>query len=294
MSFSLCGTRLRIGLPFVVLLAAYAFLGLGIEAAIAFLSVAAHEAAHALVASAYDLRVDSVELTPFGGVARLSGYMEQDPYVEISVALAGPASSFLLAGIATVLWRVGMLQGEAPSMLIDINLLLGAANLIPALPLDGGRVARASLSKRVGYRRATGLVGSIGKALAAGAVMLGTMLALAGRLFPNLIVYGLFGYMFASSEQKRVAYDSFSLMIRRKQSLAKQGVVRTQDLTAISSISLEQVVRAFSARHYSTVTILGADMRPVGTLNETEIVEHILSGRGRETLAEILNTPYKP
>jgi len=287
--FSILGTRFFIGLPFISLMAAYALFGMGWEAAIAFLSVAAHEAAHALVASAYDLEIESVELTPFGGVARISGLMQQDPYVETSVALAGPASSFLLAGLSAYLWRAGLLPDGPPGIMLDVNVMLGLVNLLPVLPLDGGRIARANLSKSIGFKQATWAISALGRALAIVALLAGLILWYAGIPYPNLLVYAAFGYIFARTEQKSASITGFSILIRRKENMARQGIIHTQQMTAMHYISLERVANGFSSRHYSVVTILDDNMRQVGTLSEAEIVEQILAGNGRLSLGEALS-----
>lgn len=290
LSLTICGTRFQIGWPFLILLIIYALLGMGFEATIAFLSVAAHEAAHALVAGAYDIEIECIEILPFGGVARLDGPLELDPHAETSVALAGPASSFLLAGAASMLWRLGMLSGSA-SFLIDFNILLGLVNLIPVLPMDGGRVARACLSSRVGHRAATTTITRLGKWLSAAAFLSGVGLLTTGRFIPNLLIYSTFGYVYASVESERAAIASVALLLRRKERLAREGVIATQNLTALSSVSLDRVARAFLPRRYVTVTVLDDKHRPLGMVTESDIVEAILSGHGRAPLIDLLKNP---
>jgi stage IV sporulation protein FB len=282
------GTRFLIGWPFLGLLLAYSLLGMAREALIALLSVSCHEVAHALVASAYDIRVEAVELVPFGGVARVSGLMEFDPRVETPVALAGPAGSFLLAALGAFLMRAGIAPQDA-GIIIDTNLLLGALNLLPALPLDGGRVARASLAMRAGFRQATLSTALMGKAVAVLVALVAFLLATAGQFWPNLLIIAAFIWAFAAGEQTRAEYAFFRFLLSKKDGLGKSGMLLQENFSALSSLTLDRVARSFSPRRYSVITVLGSALEPIGTVDETQVISAILSGRGRDTLGDLVS-----
>jgi len=119
---------------------------------LAFGSVLLHELGHALVARHLGVRVPRIELHFFGGAAQMADQPRSNGD-EIAIAAAGPAVSFGLAGLSLLLaqlFAVPLFQ-----LLAYINLILGAFNLIPALPMDGGRILRALLSRRMGFLRAT-------------------------------------------------------------------------------------------------------------------------------------------
>ena len=119
---------------------------------VAFASVIVHELGHALVARHLGVRVAGIELHFFGGAAKIVD-PPRTPGDEIAIAAAGPAVSFAIAGVSTLLAQVAF----APlfGALAWINLLLGAFNLLPAFPMDGGRILRALLQRRLGHLRAT-------------------------------------------------------------------------------------------------------------------------------------------
>jgi stage IV sporulation protein FB len=281
------GTKFGIGWPFLVLLAVYCLLGMAREAVIALLSVACHEVAHALVASAYDIRVESVELVPFGGVARVSGLMEFDPRVETSVALAGPASSFLLAALGAALMRAGIAPQDT-GLIVDFNLLLGVLNLLPALPLDGGRVTRAVLATRTGFREATRSTALLGKALAVLLALAALFLVSMGQFWPNLLIISAFIWAFAAGEQARAEFAFFRFLLTKKEGLGKSGMLLQEHFSALSSLTLDRVARSFSPRRYSVITVLGSTLEPIGTVDETQVIAAILSGHGRATLEDLV------
>lgn len=139
-----------------------------------------HELGHARVAQHYGIKVVDIVLWPLGGMARMAEIPEK-PKVEIMVALAGPAVNFVIAAIAglTMLaiefnpW-INPLEDEmagrfGPSFLALIlvtNLMLGAFNLIPAFPMDGGRVLRAALASRSDWLKATERAVLVGRYIA--------------------------------------------------------------------------------------------------------------------------------
>jgi Zn-dependent protease len=153
---SLFGFPIHVNVTFLLLLGIVG-LTMGTVDAIAFVllafaSVVLHELGHALVARRLGVNVSRIELHFFGGAAQMTD-QPRSARDEIAIAAAGPAVSFALAGLSAILavltgaWLFGTLAW--------INLILGAFNLIPALPMDGGRILRAYLSRRMGFLRAT-------------------------------------------------------------------------------------------------------------------------------------------
>jgi stage IV sporulation protein FB len=166
-----------------------------------FSIVVLHELGHALAARRFGIATRDITLYPIGGIARLD-YLPQKPWQEISVAIAGPAVNFVLAGIMYVLspLAAGTVGGMLMSRFIAINLGLGLFNLIPAFPMDGGRIFRALLTLKQGYLNATKTAASTGKVVA---VLLGST-----GLFlnPMLIFIAVFIWIAGSSELRMVEY----------------------------------------------------------------------------------------
>lgn len=181
----------------VVLLGALQWGGFGAEGALfgavltllTFASVTLHELGHSLVAQAFGIPVKDITLYPIGGVAQL-GKRPKTPGQEFLIALAGPAVNVVLVGVLGALgaWAFGgqalvdallHARTEHPSlitllaMLISSNAVLALFNMVPALPMDGGRVLRAVLSWWVGPEKATKASALIARVLAAALFALG-------------------------------------------------------------------------------------------------------------------------
>ncbi|HEX7836660.1 MAG TPA: site-2 protease family protein [Kofleriaceae bacterium] len=171
------GFPVEINLSFLLLLAVVylAFGGLeGVQVVgLAFASVLVHELGHALVARRLGVHVSGIELSFFGGAAKMV-QMPRSADHEIAIAAAGPAVSLMLAGAgfglgvvlhSPLLWQIG-----------GVNLVIAGFNLIPALPMDGGRILRALLTRRMDFVRATDIAVGIARAVAIGFGIFGLIL----------------------------------------------------------------------------------------------------------------------
>ncbi len=145
-----------------------------------FMSVLTHELSHSVLAKRQGIPVHGITLFIFGGVSRLS--REPDgPWKEFVIAVIGPVSSLLLAGIFGGAWyALGRGNSTLEVMLFLLawsNFSLGVFNILPGYPLDGGRVLRAAIWGLTGnYRRATRVAARAGQAIGATAVILGIVM----------------------------------------------------------------------------------------------------------------------
>ena len=158
-----------------------------------FVSIVFHEFWHSLVARQYGLPISGITLFIFGGVSEMAEE-PQSPKVEFFMAVAGPVSSFLLSGIFYLAFLGTRANTPLPvhavlAYLAYVNVLLGLFNLLPAFPLDGGRVLRSVLWYAKGNLRwATRIASRIGSAFGAGMILLGIVTFVRGNLIGGVWV----------------------------------------------------------------------------------------------------------
>ncbi len=176
-----------------------------------FACVVLHELAHSLVAIRFGAEVRNITLLPIGGVASMKSIPEK-PYQEFLVSVAGPLTNVLIVLILTAArgrfpsWQQENVfpasGGELLDALIWANLILAVFNLVPAFPMDGGRVLRSLLALFLPYRQATTAAATIGQLLAVGFILVGLLTN------PFLVIIGLFVFFGAEGEERSVRIKS--------------------------------------------------------------------------------------
>jgi stage IV sporulation protein FB len=261
----------------VLLLAVLLITGRSGNVTAVFFIFLVHEAAHVIAARLLNLKVNEIELLPFGGAVKIQSFFESRPIHEIVVAAAGPLSNVLLLLLYFGGIQVGWLSHGMPdSDFVNINLILAGFNLLPALPLDGGRILRALLSRQIGLERATRIASGMGILLAAGLTTAGLY-----GLYYRVIHYSLFilsGFLIYSAvkERRNATYVMLKDITYKKESLLREGSMPIRNIAVLSSLPLKEVVRRFVPQRYHYVQVLDDQLKEKGILNESDIVNGLL------------------
>jgi Zn-dependent protease/CBS domain-containing protein len=219
-----------------------------------FGTVVLHELGHALTARRFGIRTRDITLLPIGGVARLER-MPDVPRQELWVALAGPAVNVAIAAATYGVLVAGQmtqpdswlsLPADAVGRFLEINIWLAAFNMIPAFPMDGGRVLRALLAERFDYVRATRIAASLGQGLA-------FLFALVGIFYsPMLLFIAFFVWMGASGE-----------------------AMTTETRSTLAGVPLAQaMVTDFKVLHASEPLARAVEMVLAGSQHDFPVIEH--------------------
>jgi len=283
----LFGVDIRIHMTFVALLIfvwVTQSVGLGTSGAmrglalvtIVFACVVLHELGHALAARRAGVAVRSVILLPIGGVTLMEDLRrDANSARDIWVALAGPVVSLALAAVALPLilflspqvrlWTYPLVYaGNLPRALFWSNVFIGALNLLPAYPLDGGRVLRAFLAERMEYVRATRLAVTVGQGFA-------ILLMFAGVWNSWLMLIGFFLFVGAQLEDRSAVFQSVLESVRMEE------VMLTGFSTLSPADTLEDALRkAVHTLQDDFPVVRGSDM--VGVISKQRIVDALRRG----------------
>jgi len=247
--FSFAGTEVRVHATFFLLLVFVAGEGLlrgqsaaALESVVfiaaMFACVVLHEFGHVLAARGYGIHTPDITLLPIGGVARLER-MPRKPSQELVVAICGPLVNVI---IAAALWlglgvtaRIHpgydfLQSGHFFQKLMVWNVVMVAFNLIPAFPMDGGRVLRAVLAMFMDYARATRVAASVGQGIA---MLVGLSMLLTAAFHPMLLLIAFFIFVAAGQEAAAVT----------QQEAARHLRVRDAMLTDFRSLAPDSTLR---------------------------------------------------
>ncbi|MGE5391522.1 MAG: M50 family metallopeptidase [Deltaproteobacteria bacterium] len=277
------GVNIRVNLIFLLLAAGYAALGMGLEIIVIISSLFIHEMAHTVVAMLLGVKVSDIEILPFGGQARIEDLTGLEPEIEVYIALAGPLVSLSLAGLAYFLhfW-----PNSAGIFLVRLNLGLGLFNLLPALPLDGGRIMRAAMSGALGFKRATRYAALLGQVMGVGLIGAGGWFFNHNISAVNLIIIGIFLFWASHREKQYLAYAFMRFLINKKAELARTGLLESRQVVACPSTRITRILDNAQPTHYLLVVVMDGADNVVGMLGEARLIETLLEKGPRATLAD--------
>jgi stage IV sporulation protein FB len=251
-----------------------------------FACVLAHEFGHIFTARAFGVATPDVTLLPIGGVARLERIPEE-PYQEFLVAIAGPLVNVAIAVGLVVLAGARLNPGDlyavesAQVSLIDrlaaVNVFLAVFNMIPAFPMDGGRVLRALLATRLGFVRATSIAATIGQGVA-------FALGFAGLFYnPMLIFIAIFVYLAASSEAHAVALRAMS------RGVPVSTAMMTQFATLAPEAHVDEAVQTLLRTSQSEFPVIDGAGKPVGLLTRKDLIKALKERGPAARVAEAMS-----
>ena len=272
----------------MLLLIFFAFLSNNLPSLLlSLLALSLHEMCHALMARALGYQISAIELEPFGFVARLEKTVD-DRWDELLVAASGPLFS-LIAGLVFL----------AAKNVIDneflyfeefgrINLWIASVNLLPALPLDGGRAAKAAVTAVLSEKKAIRLLCFFG--IVAGSVFfaLGAWVLLNGHINLTFLIWGLFLPLAALRELRaQKGYRVFS-MVKRTGVLKSGGTAPVHFLAVHQSLDATSAMKLFGDSRYVILYVVDDEMKILGELDEASVLNGLAALGQQARLCDIL------
>lgn len=295
---TIAGTAVRVHVTFALLLVWIWFMHYRIGGAPAawegvafilaiFACVVLHEFGHTAAARWFSIRTPDITLLPIGGVARLER-MPEEPGQEFVIAIAGPLVNVVIAAFIFVAMGGSagieqMAQVEDPRggflvRLAGVNVFLVLFNMIPAFPMDGGRVLRAALASRMPWSRATQIAAAIGQGLA-------FVFGFVGLFYnPFLIFIGIFVYLAAAAEAQNA-------QIRDVAASVLVGDVMVTDFVRLqSSANMDQAVEALLATTQREFPVVDPADSLVGLLTRNDMIRALKETGPEAPVASAMQT----
>lgn len=282
--FSVSGVRVECSIIMLLLsFAALVYSGAERVAAV-FISLTLHEAAHTLTATRLGYRVASLEIQPFGFVARLAGDFGSFGD-ELRVAAAGPVTSAVAACAAFAAGQY-LGGGELTEWFASFNLSLTAVNLLPVLPLDGGRMLRAVIG-RAG-RSAVAALSWLGVLTGVLLGAAGVWLILNGAPAFTPLLMGAFLIPASLRELKKLDSAAVNAVIKRSETLRRGGCVDVRHAAVSADTTVLEAIRMLSSGRYTVLIVVDGGLRAVGSVDEGRLLRAMSLYGGAARLGDVM------
>lgn len=252
-----------------------------------FASIILHEYGHALVAGQFGIGAKKITLYPIGGIASIEK-LPENPKQELLISAAGPAVSFCLAGLL-LLFAPQKLSAQSftdyngiinkENFLFSLgwlNAALAFFNLIPAFPMDGGRILRALLAFKYNYIKATAVAAAVGRVIAVVFILIGLI-----SMNFMLSIIGLFVIAFAKAEE-------FYLQLKLLTKDIRLGETLMYDYNSLdTNLTVNQAANILQNNHSKYFIVLENGV-PVGTINRVEVIKAVAEQQYEKQVAELM------
>lgn len=289
--FRLAGFEFFLNRYFLVVLLLFALGGQLTKLFLVFSAILLHEMAHALSAQKLGFCVIQIELLPFGGVARIERLKDASPQEEFLLSSAGPAVSLMLAFICVFILRHSNFEQEIFQFFLWTNLTLAGFNLLPALPLDGGRMTRACLCKFFSYSQATSITVGLTYGVCFSLLFL---LVYEWTVEGNINLTCAFGALFlfvaVRKETQNASFRTMRVLANKKADLQRRGLLEAHYYLIMEQVAVLEILPLFRPDRYLFLQVMQEDWTIKMTLGENEFFE-ILQAKGAQgTVKQLLRT----
>lgn len=233
-----------------------------------------HELGHVAAAKSFGWRVTEVRLLPFGGVAVTDEASNVPAREELIVALCGPLQNLWMAGFALLMEQSGLGDPEWWIYFLQANVMIGIFNLLPVLPLDGGKVMHALLSYAVSYHRALTVCTWISLFLSIMVITASLVRISGGGIHANLLVIGLFLFYTNWYGYKHFSYQFLRFLVSRQRRYGNPVEGRlASPLIVGSHMRPMEVFRLLMRERYHFIYVTGRDGELLRALPEEKLLE---------------------
>lgn len=255
---------------------------------VAFIMAFLHEVVHYVTARFLGFSGFDIEIWPIGTVLKLKDLDEATPLEDIIISVSGPLFNIIVALAFHIFFNIFKLQ---QLRLLEItNLTLGIFNLIPALPLDGGRILRDLLNIKIHYKRANIITVNFSLVIGFAFIFYYFLLFYKKSIFLynlNIGLIGLFIIVYSSRERERIVYLIMGDVIKKRVNFLKRGYLQNRTVSVCSKKNLLFMMNLIDKNRYNIFYVLNDEMNVIDIIYEQEIID-ALKVYGNITIEEYL------
>ncbi|MGL4731049.1 MAG: M50 family metallopeptidase [Clostridium sp.] len=250
-----------------------------------FSIVIIHEFCHYAMARALGFKGFCIELLPVGAAIKLKDLDEATIKEDILISISGPLGNFILVFLSILIQN--NIDNIFIQKFIEYNLALGLFNLIPAFPLDGGRILRDLLRIKFLYKKSNEIALKFSMVIGWIILIIGIISLYYDLSNISLILIAIFILIITKKEKERVVYIIMGYIIRKKEKLIKRGYIENKSISVYYKLTLIQLLDFIDKSHYNIFTVLDDNMDVLDTIYEEDII-NILKTKGNITLEELI------
>ncbi|WP_072060619.1 M50 family metallopeptidase [Clostridium novyi] len=274
----------KLSIPYIIILLIIGFKG---KMIVSFIFVFFHEMVHYITAKKLGFKGFGIEILPIGAVLKLRDLDEADPKEDLIISLSGPLFNLIFAMIGYFLNI--KFSSEYLQLLYISNLALGTFNLIPALPLDGGRILRDILAMKTFYKRANKITVNISLVIGMLIYVYFCISTVLGMKNISVGIIGIFIVIISYKEKERIVYLIMGDIVKKKYKFIKKGYMENRSVSIHYKKSLLDALGIVDKNKYNLFTILNDDMKVVSIIYEEELIR-ALKNYGNISIEEYINT----
>lgn len=256
---------------------------------ITYAIVLIHESAHFITALKIGVKPEKIVIMPFGVALRINSYNIRNPKDEIKIAIAGPLSNIIIAFISMALYYNNIISYDLWVFLITSNCSLAFINIIPALPLDGGRIMRAYLTEKCGYIKAANTVLLLTKIFITVLSVLGIIILYITKFNFSVLIIVSFLIVNCITEQKGSKMIMMREILYSRQKLTDDGIAKTGLISIMENTPAKKALKFLSYNKYYTINLIDENMNILGSMTETKLIEKLIDKGIRSKAKEIFN-----
>ncbi len=256
--------------------------------AVTYAIVLIHELAHFLTATRLGVEGDKLVIMPFGVTMQLKNSTVKNPEDELKIAVAGPVSNVIMAGLVILLNKSGYVAFDDACYLVMLNFGIAVVNVVPALPLDGGRMLKAYLTLQMGYIKAYNLTMTATKITAVLLILGGVALIFVTGFNFSFFMIGAFLIANMVSEQRGKRLILMREILYSRQKLMEVGSKNCGVITIMSEAPARKALKNLTYNKYYTINIVNDNMDIIGAVTETKLIQGLINKGIRIKAADLL------